>query len=63
MRTIASIATYIADFSEGWKTASDRMLCRCYIEEAKKQRENLSEKQLDKMLADTFPASDPVAMY
>ena len=28
-----------------------------------KLRENLSEKQIDKMLKDSFPASDPPSTY
>jgi hypothetical protein len=29
----------------------------------KKQRENMSEKQVDKMIKDSFPASDPPSTY
>lgn len=33
------------------------------IEEEKKIRENLTEKQIDKMVKDSFPASDPPSTY
>lgn len=63
MRAITSISVFVSHFNNGWKIASDKILCRSYVKEDKAQRDNLSEKQLDKMLADTFPASDPVTMY
>jgi len=31
--------------------------------EDRKIRENLSEKKIDKMIADSFPASDPPSTY
>lgn len=33
------------------------------VEEEKKIRENLTEKQIDKMVKDSFPASDPPSTY
>jgi hypothetical protein len=34
-----------------------------YVREAKHIREHLTERQIDKILEDTFPASDPPAWY
>ena len=42
------------------KTMKTREEC---IREEKEIRENLTEKQIDKILQDTFPASDPPAWY
>jgi hypothetical protein len=33
------------------------------VHQEKELRENLSEKQLDKMVKDSFPASDPPSIY
>ncbi len=63
MRAITSIHSFIFNFTQGWKRAGDHILCRCYVREDKARRDSLSEKDIDKMLADTFPASDPVTMY
>lgn len=63
MQVITSTYSFVSHFAEGWKRAGDHILCRCYIREDKARRDNLSEKEIDKMLADTFPASDPVTMY
>ncbi|MCE3255775.1 MAG: hypothetical protein K0R25_1269 [Rickettsiaceae bacterium] len=34
-----------------------------HIKEEKEVRENLTEKQIDKMVKDSFPASDPPSTY
>jgi hypothetical protein len=34
-----------------------------YIRKDKKLRDHLSEKQIDKMIMDSFPASDPPCTY
>lgn len=36
---------------------------RKLIQQDKRMREDLTEEQLDKMLKDSFPASDPAARY
>lgn len=45
-------------FYYGWRSAA-RISCR----EDKKMRENLSERQIDKMVEASFPASDPPSTY
>lgn len=42
-----------------------RIFCRKkdHVEEEKQIRENLTEKQIDKMVKDSFPASDPPSTY
>ena len=34
-----------------------------YVRKDKKLRDHLSEKQIDKMIMDSFPASDPPCTY
>lgn len=58
-----AILTFSKHFAQGWKLAGERILCRSFVKQDKKMRANMSEKSLDHMLADTFPASDPVTMY
>lgn len=40
-----------------------RMPRKKVVREAKKMHETLSQNQVDKMVADTFPASDPPSTY
>jgi hypothetical protein len=47
-------------FKEGWKSQGAK---RKALHEDKMLRESLSEKQIDKMLQDSFPASDPPSTY
>ncbi len=51
----------IAGFLTG--VFSCRKTHRECLHEQKELRENLSEKQIDKMVADSFPASDPPSTY
>lgn len=59
-RTITNIKD---GFCSGWKSASHTIDCSKVVKKDKGVRDNLSESQIDKMLKDTFPASDPVTMY
>ncbi|MFO1241752.1 MAG: hypothetical protein U1E36_00895 [Rickettsiales bacterium] len=63
MQTITNIITAAYHFSKGWKHAGWNIFCARIVHQDKQVRENISEKSLDHMLADTFPASDPVTMY
>ncbi len=47
-------------FKEGLHRQIPQEQC---IQEAQELREHLSEKQIDKMVADSFPASDPPSTY
>ncbi len=49
-------------FFAGEYVPADKSQKAC-IRESKRMRENLSEKQIDKTLKDSFPASDPPAWY
>jgi hypothetical protein len=49
-------------FMQGWKSAGHSSRTEV-IREDKDVREHLSDRQLDKTLEDTFPASDPSAYY
>lgn len=58
------IVEMISAFREGFsKSRSARTPRHVLNREDKSLRENLSDKKLDKLLKDTFPSSDPVAMY
>jgi hypothetical protein len=47
-------------FLEGWHNQTS--LRRCTRDD-KRMRRHLSERQIDTMLADSFPASDPPSTY
>lgn len=53
MRFLVSIAKA---FYEGFRSGH---LCR----RERKMRENMSEKKVDRMIEDSFPASDPPSTY
>lgn len=42
---------------------SAKYLSRCACMHEKKMRDHLSEKQIDHMVEDSFPASDPPSTY
>lgn len=50
-------------FTEGWISGKAHMSRTQAIRSDKKIRENMSEKQIDKMVKDSFPASDPPSTY
>lgn len=47
-------------FIEGWNNQTLHKHC---VHADKEMREQLSERQIDKMVADSFPASDPPSTY
>lgn len=49
-------------FAEGWHEGRPDSLSELHRKD-KAIREHLTEEQIDKMIRDTFPASDPVTMY
>ena len=49
-------------FMEGWRSAGTYSR-EAVIREDKDAREHLSDRQVDKAIEDTFPASDPPAFY
>jgi hypothetical protein len=51
-----SIREVIDAFMDGWRSTQ-------FHHEEKELRENLSEKQIDNMVDDSFPASDPPSTY
>lgn len=51
--------TLIKNFCDGWKKGAYER----DIKKDKEIRENISEKDLDKNLKDSFPASDPASTY
>ncbi len=53
------IKQILSDFRNGWKQAGKEHRNR----KDKELRKNLDEKQIDKMLQDSFPASDPPSTY
>jgi len=52
------IMNYIHAFIDGWHQGANPL-----NKQDKKLRENLHEKKVDKMVADSFPASDPPSTY
>ena len=52
----------VEGFIEGWQSAGREPLGEI-IREEKELRENLSEAQIDEMVKETFPASDPPSSY
>jgi hypothetical protein len=61
MQTISDI--YYA-FLQGWRDANpDCMSRRVKNLQEKQMHERMSDRQYDRMLKETFPSSDPVAMY
>lgn len=56
-------------FFRKMSSASTRFLSKIFcrkkdnVEEEKKIREHLTEKQIDSMVKDSFPASDPPSTY
>ena len=59
--SIALIGALAGFFLSGSSFSEDEKLCTG--EHDKKLRENLSEKQIDDMVACSFPASDPPSTY
>ncbi len=57
--------TVMQNFSEGknQQNIKERKLKSKHAKEAEKIHKNLSEKQVDKMIKDSFPASDPPSTY
>ena len=54
----------IRAFKKGWHEAAPHRLPFSHkVKQDKAVRDNMSDKQLDRMLKDTFPSSDAVAMY
>lgn len=49
-------------FIEGWLSGAPKPR-KEVLEEDKALRDQLSNKQVDKMVADSFPASDPPSTY
>jgi hypothetical protein len=61
MRYAMTVALLIAEaFQAGWK---NQPLKRDCVRKDKRIRTYLNEKQIDKMLEDSFPASDPPSTY
>ena len=60
MRTYLEI---FAAFREGFVNNFNPFNAKNCAKDSRVMRENLSEKQLDKMLQDSFPASDPMSTY
>lgn len=58
---ITNVRSILGDFSGQKRMLHERR--RKTLREEKHQRENLSEKQIDKMVMDSFPASDPPSTY
>lgn len=54
-----SLHSALSSFRDGWKHVSRR---QCITKE-KELREQLTEKQLDKTIMDSMPASDPPSTY
>jgi len=51
-------------FMQGWRDANPNCMSRNVKNtQDKDMRDQMSDHQLDRMLKDTFPSSDPVAMY
>ena len=48
----------IADFMNGWKEETVKI-----VQEDRELRDNMSERKIDKMVSDSFPASDPPSTY
>jgi hypothetical protein len=70
MSTLTALPKNIVHaFIDGWKSASGSDADSLHLsgKRAKKQekelRDNLTEKEIDKMVADSFPASDPPSSY
>jgi hypothetical protein len=55
---MASVREVVCAFIDGWQSGR-----RHDHHHEKELRENLSEKQIDKMVKDSFPASDPPSTY
>lgn len=55
----------IMDKIKGFRVGKfpDRSLKEKFAHEEKELREHLTQKQVDKMVADSFPASDPPSTY
>ena len=49
-------------FGDLFRSHSQKPLEEC-IHEERELRDHLSEKQIDRMVADSFPASDPPSSY
>ncbi len=52
--------SFYKSFVDGWHCFTHSKKC---ASEDKKMRENMSEKQVDRMINDSFPASDPPSTY
>ena len=51
-------------FMQGWRDANPHCMSRNVTNtNDKNMRDNVSDHQYDRMLKETFPSSDPVAMY
>jgi len=53
-----SIFKFVSGFIDGWRGGSARP-----VQEDKQLREKMSERKIDKMVSDSFPASDPPSTY
>lgn len=50
-------------FMQGWRCGGGKMHRKDAVKQDKRLRDNLSEKQIDHAIEDSFPASDPPSTY
>jgi hypothetical protein len=55
---MSAVLNFMDSFFEGWSAVAMAEKIK-----ERKLREKLSEKQVDEMVADSFPASDPPSTY
>ena len=60
---LALTAYVINDFAQHLRAGMKRRPRHHMIREEKKLRDNLSERQIDKSINDSLPASDPATFY
>lgn len=61
---LLAAAAYAAnDFVQHLRAGMNRKSRKHAIREDKQVRDNLSERQIDKSIKDSFPASDPATFY
>ncbi len=60
---MSNISQVMSCFFQGWRCGGGKMKRQAAIKKDKELRDNLSEKQIDHAIEDSFPASDPPSTY